>query len=312
MTKIHIWLGTFDNEGDFEKYFDTTPYLRAWAKYNNEPPKDGDTNTEPDDELVCDFCKEIGVTTIDEDFLYAFYEPSGNFDLLLSRIPANLKKITQAYKDKGITHANTFIVYTANELEDAHPEQSKGMIYIGEFLEATPTPLVEDENTRIGYSDIIFLGKIDTDKETFLEYFNQGDYMKELDEYQSGKSKKKPSKKFSCNFCRDINVTYYIPEYTTIYFAEEPVKIEQLASKSISHAELAERVISLVNNNQYPEKIFNVLVHIEQHKTKKANEEPKIKIYPAELLEQYTLPKGYVIEKDSYNGLRYVGNFAWE
>ncbi|MCS3868602.1 guanylate kinase [Chryseobacterium ginsenosidimutans] len=38
MSKLHIWLGNFGSEKEFEKYLNQKKYLEAWAVYDNEPP----------------------------------------------------------------------------------------------------------------------------------------------------------------------------------------------------------------------------------------------------------------------------------
>lgn len=58
MSKIMIWVGQFDSEADFEKYMDQSAFRQWWKDYD-----------EDNKELRCQFCKELGVMSYDEDFL---------------------------------------------------------------------------------------------------------------------------------------------------------------------------------------------------------------------------------------------------
>lgn len=307
MSKNHIWIGTFSSEKEFEKYIDQTAYFQAWNKYNNEPLDEGEENIEPSDELRCPFCKEIGMSAYDEDFLICHFEQSGDFNALLSRIPANLKRFLAACEEKGVRNGNTFFCYVAEEIsKEEHPEKSKGMIYIGEFPESKPTPLVEDEASRLGLEDVVWVGNIFETREAFMQHFDQSEYMLQLS------NKKKTKEPFSCDFCKNINIPYCLPENIQIYFADKPESAKSILTKAISNKKLLESVLSDIEDKFPADTKLNVVVHIVEHASKKEKEEPKVKIYPKELLGQYKTPKGYVEEKDSYNGLTYIGKFSWD
>ena len=60
--KILIWIGQFDSEVDFTQYLDQSKFLQWWKKYD-----------EDNLELSCQFCKELGISSYDEDFLIIKY-----------------------------------------------------------------------------------------------------------------------------------------------------------------------------------------------------------------------------------------------
>ena len=307
MNKNHIWIGTFQSAKEFEQYMDQSAYLQAWEKYNNEPLQEGEEDIEPSDELRCTFCKEIGMESYDEDFLQIHFEPSENFDALLSRLPAKLKKVLSACNEKGVTGGNALICYSTKEVSsDEYPEKSRGMVYIGAFAEAIPTPLVEDEDTRLGLEDCIWVGLISESKKTWMKYFDQKEYLSLL------ANEKKPKERFSCAFCCDINTPCYLPENIQIFYADKPDRIQTIIEQAIPNQRLANLVIDDVGKRFSRNAKINAVVHLVEHTTRSEKEEPKVKIYPKELMGQYPTPKKYVEEKESYNGLIFIGKFAWE
>jgi hypothetical protein len=66
MKNLHIWVGNFKNENEFENFLDQKKYLEAWAVYDNESPTGNEKqDAEPSTELRCNFCKEINIDTYD-------------------------------------------------------------------------------------------------------------------------------------------------------------------------------------------------------------------------------------------------------
>lgn len=103
MSKIMIWVGQFDSEADFEKYMDQSAFRHWWKEYD-----------EDNEEMRCQFCKELGVMDYDEDFLIMKYAPTGLLELL-NLIPADTQKINQAVAGNGIEKANAAIMYNCGE-----------------------------------------------------------------------------------------------------------------------------------------------------------------------------------------------------
>lgn len=99
---------------------------------------------------------------------------------------------------------------------------------------------------------------------------------------------------------------------TVIFFFSDTLKnIPEILNEAIPYTNLRERLLFDLEQLFPIDAKFNVLVHFVEHETIKPKEEPKFKIYPQELLKQYPLPKGFIEEKDNYNGLKYVGAFDW-
>lgn len=103
MSKIMIWVGQFDSEADFEKYMDQSAFRQWWKDYD-----------EDNKELRCQFCKELGVMSYDEDFLIMKFTSDGLAGLL-NLIPADTQKISLSMADKNITMANAVICYNCRE-----------------------------------------------------------------------------------------------------------------------------------------------------------------------------------------------------
>ena len=82
MSKIMIWVGQFDSEADFEKYMDQSAFRQWWKDFD-----------EDNKELRCQFCKELGVMSYDEDFLIMKFTSDGLAGLL-NLIPADTQKIS--------------------------------------------------------------------------------------------------------------------------------------------------------------------------------------------------------------------------
>jgi hypothetical protein len=254
MSKLYIWIGTFEDEKAFERYYD------------------GEDSA---------FSREIGAN-IDYDFMAAIYRE--DWLRLLSIVPAKYDAFQKALKEKGVTQGNALIYHNKSELRSAKPENSESMTFIGCFDEAKPTPLITDEESRLGFTDIIWAGKSTQSRDEFMKYFEQGGA-----------------------FCSDINRTSYDPEKLTIYFTEKVEDINLLI-KQIKNDSLRNRLLQYFERNEL--KNVNVLVHYAQDGTHAAKS--KIQIYPLKLLNRYPLPKGYTAEIESYNGLKYIGSFGWE
>lgn len=79
-----------------------------------------------------------------------------------------------------------------------------------------------------GLEYMIWIGRTEKSREEFMEYFNQDIYMKELEAYNSCQAKKRPNPEHRCQFCKDIDIKYYYPEFlkvTIIDYLEDPFKM---------------------------------------------------------------------------------------
>ena len=202
-----IWVGQFDSEADFEKYMNQSAFRQWWKEYD-----------EDNEELRCQFCKELGVTSYDEDFLIMKYCSQG-LNGLLNLIPTETKKLAEAIAAKGIFQANAVICYNVMEgISPKRAEKATRVTFLGSFLFKPDTDGTNASTAGLHY--MTWIGLTNKSKEEFMEYFNQEEYLKELIDYENGKTKKRPDPELRCQFCKDLNIKYYHPEFLKITFSE--------------------------------------------------------------------------------------------
>ena len=117
---MHIWLGTFGSKKDLEKYLDQKKYMEAWSVYDHEPPTGNEAeDAEPDPELRCDFCKEAGLDTYDEDLMIIkFYETPVDYKTVAHDIIVDDKAFEALCEKFKINSFNSVIAYGDNDLND--------------------------------------------------------------------------------------------------------------------------------------------------------------------------------------------------
>ena len=207
MSKIMIWVGQFDSEADFEKYMDQSAFRKWWKEYD-----------EDNKEMRCQFCKELGVMDYDEDFLIMKYAPAGLLELL-NFIPADTQKINQAVVGNGIEKANVAIMYNCREgISTQKAANAVSVSFLGTFdFDLNPTGTTA---STAGLKYMTWIGHTDKSETEFMEYFNQDQYLKELEDYESGQTKKRPNPEHRCQFCKDLGIKFYYPEFLRIKIDE--------------------------------------------------------------------------------------------
>ena len=198
-----IWVGQFDSEADFEKYMDQSAFRQWWKEYD-----------EDNKELRCQFCKELGVMDYDEDSLIMKYSSEG-LENLLNVIPADTDKIKEILRAKKITVANAAIMYNSHEgISLQKATNTVSVSFLGSFIfELNPTGTTA---STAGLKYMTWIGHTDKNETEFMEYFNQEQYLKELEAYESGQSKKRPNPEHRCQFCKDLGIKFYYPEFLRI------------------------------------------------------------------------------------------------
>lgn len=94
------------------------------------------------------------------------------------------------------------------------------MTYLGTFeFELSPEGM---QGSNAGLEYMIWIGTTAKSREEFMEYFNQDEYMKEIRDYEEGRTKKRPNPEHRCQFCKDVNIKYYYPEFLTVEIKDEP------------------------------------------------------------------------------------------
>ena len=292
MSKIMIWVGQFESEDDFEKYMDQTDFRNWWSEHD-----------EDNKELSAPFCKELGVTEYDEDFLIMKYAPEGMSELL-NLIPADTAKIREAMEAKGVNDCNAVVCYECcSGISPKKALNATSVKYLGSFqFELNPEGA---EGSMANWEFFIWLGTTDKSREEFMEYFNQDEYMKQVEAYESGQTKKRPNPELRCQFCKDIDIKYYYPEFLTV--------------KILDHCEDSFKLVRDVIQSKYiPD--WAIQHHIDRSQIKSANcvfcyvpngyndKKKNQKIYIRRKDSSF-VPKKYIDELPSYNGIKYLSGF---
>ena len=301
MSKIMIWVGQFDTEADFEKYMDQSAFRQWWKEYD-----------EDNEEMRCQFCKELGVMDYDEDFLVMKYASAGIIDLL-NLIPANTEKISKVITEKGIEKANAVVCYNCREgISSKKAETASSMTYLGSFEFELSSDGVSDSTAGLRY--MIWIGTTDKSRDEFMEYFNQDEYMKEIRDYEEGRTKKRPNPDHRCQFCKDLNIKFYNPEFLRINIDEAHVmnSIQLVQSVIMDNNILDIWVEKSLNRHGFNDDSNNcVFCYIPNgFRDKKKNQ--KIFILKESMKGSLGIPKKYIEEITDYNGLCYLTTFMWE
>lgn len=74
MNNKHLWTKQVTSNSLLETYLDQSIYLKAWAKYDHEPPTGNESeHAEPSPNLRCQFREDAGMDTYDEDMMVFRY-----------------------------------------------------------------------------------------------------------------------------------------------------------------------------------------------------------------------------------------------
>jgi hypothetical protein len=288
MSKLHVWIGTFQSEKEFKGYIDQSEYLKAWKMYNNgDDEYEGED--EPNENLRCLFCKETNMDTYDEDFIVTqFNDKSHDIKQLISVAPADADKLTKACKRLKLEKGNALIYYSADELEKSNASKCKTMTYLGVFEQTTPV-VVGGEGLQ-GLNNHLWAGVTQKTKEQFLEYFKQ-----------DGKE---------CQFCKDVGINNYNPNALYVYHGKMDCA-ENVIESTVPDKNLFDTMFEELENLNL-EKVNAMFCYVDN-----AYRDPKkdktFLIYKKEF-EQYNIKKTkkFIDEKDEYNDLKYIGNFSWD
>ena len=297
MSKIMIWVGQFDSEADFEKYMDQSAFRKWWKEYD-----------EDNKEMRCQFCKELGVMDYDEDFLIMKYAPAGLLELL-NFIPADTQKINQAVVGNGIEKANVAIMYNCREgISTQKAANAVSVSFLGTFdFDLNPTGTTA---STAGLKYMTWIGHTDKSETEFMEYFNQDEYMKEIRDYEEGRTKKRPNPEHRCQFCKDVNIKYYYPEFLTVEIKDEPENPFNLVRMMIDNKLVLDWYIES-DIDEYHIKPSNCIVCYIPNGFKDNKRNQKIFIKKKNY-DSYETPKKFVDELDSYNGIQYLETYIAE
>ena len=162
---MHIWLGTFGSKEEFEKYLDQRKYLEAWTVYDNEPPTGNEAeDAEPGPELRCDFCKELGLDTYDEDLMVMkYYKIPVDHKTVAHDILADEKEFESLCKKIKAGSFNSVIAYDDNGLNEKAALGSRTVKYIGKLPSASDEDLSGDSSFHY-----LWVGENKLDKKNIL------------------------------------------------------------------------------------------------------------------------------------------------
>lgn len=301
MSKMLVWIGQFGQESDFEKYMDQTAFYKWWKEYDEDNKK-----------LCCQFCKELGIMNYDSDFLIMKYSSIG-LEGLLNVIPVDTDEIRAALKKNNIKEANAAILYNCNE--DISYQKAKNAVsvaYLGAFtFELNPVGTTE---TTAGLRYMTWIGKIDKSRDEFMEYFNQDLYLKELDAYESGQTKKRPSLEHRCQFCKDIGIKFYFSDFLRIKIDETCTmnSVQLIQSVIMDNNVLDCWVEKSLNRNGLNNASNNCAFCYVPNGFRDKKKNQKVFILKENMKGHLGIPKKYVEEIADYNGLRYLSTFEWE
>lgn len=294
MSKIMIWVGQFPSEADFEKYMDQSDFYKWWKEYD-----------EDNKEMRCPFCKELGIMSYDEDFLIMKFAPTGMSELL-NLIPADTDKIRQAISDAGITDCNAVICYECRQgISPKKAENTTSVKYLGSFEFEMYTE--GDAGSKAGLEYLIWIGTTAKSYEEFMEYFDQDEYMKQVVAYDSGETKKRPNKDLRCQFCKDIDIKYYYPEFLKIEILDHLENPFDMVKRMIDNSLIPDLYIEIDIDEEKIKPSNCIFCYIPNgFKDKKKNQNIFIK---KKDYDDYETPKKHVIELPNYNGIKYLGSY---
>lgn len=299
MAKMMFWAGYFPTKDEFEKYMDQTAFYQWWKEYD-----------EDNLELRCQFCKELGIESYDEDFLIMKYlEESSDIQDFIDYVPAKNDLIRAEVERIGLTQANALICYDkGKDIPMTLVENPTSMSYLGLFNYSTKE--IMSRFSTIGMKFSMFVGTITQTKEEFMEYFNQDAYMEELRRYENGETKKKPNPDLRCQFCKDVGITHYYPEFLKIKFADEEVDAASLLNKVVIEKNIQELIPFLLREVQVS--IANCAFCYIANGFRNKKLDLIINIYQKDNPSCTGRKKGAIDELDNYNGLKYIGSYSWE
>lgn len=300
MAKMMFWVGYFPTEEDFEKYMDQTEFYQWWSKYD-----------EDNSELRCQFCKELGISSYDEDFsIMKYLKESDKIQDCIDFIPANNELLRPAFEKLSLKKANAVICYTkGHEIKDNVVDKATSVSYLGVFDYSTKEIMSRFSTSGMRFST--FLGITNKSEAEFMEYFNQETYLEELRRYESGETKKRPNPDLRCQFCKDVGITHYHPEFLKIKFTKEPSDPLYMVREVVTEKCFSDfLLLSAIKKKNIKSANCAFCYVANGFRDKKLDQH--INIYKKNSPMLIKRKKNDLDELDSYNGLSFLGSFAWE
>jgi len=150
MKSIHLWAGYIASRALLETYLDQNIYLKAWAKYDHEPPTGNpEEDAEPSPNLRCQFCKDTGMDIYDEDMMICtYYDRQVDIDVIAKDILVDAAQLGKLLKKNKLENYNAVIAYDDNSLKPKKPSHPTLLKYLGK-LDDSELPI--GSNTGISH-----------------------------------------------------------------------------------------------------------------------------------------------------------------
>lgn len=297
MAKMMCWVGWFPTKKDFNDFAEQGTYLQDEYDTPTSAPS---------------FYNELNGGDFDLDFsILKYLDKSDDLEEFAKFVPIKTNLFLSECQAKGLTKANSLICYKRRAgITEEQASSVSSVAYIG--IHEYSTREIESRFSTAGMEFSTFVGTTDKSKEEFMKYFDQSEYMQELQDYQAGRSKKKPNPELRCQFCKDVGLDFYYPELLNIAFSDKliPVNAEILSRKVILEPMLH----------------YNLPRRLQEKGIEKANcafcyvangfrnrlLDKHIYIYMKNTPELIKRKKKDIDELDNYNGLFFLGSIIWE
>ena len=163
-----------------------------------------------------------------------------------------------------------------------------------------------------GLKYMTWIGHTDKSETEFMEYFNQEQYLKELEEYETGQIKKRPNPEHRCQFCKDLGIKFYYPEFLRIKID----KTKTMNSVQLVQSVIKDDKITIIEDSLNEERLYkssnNCAFCYIPNGFKDKKKDQNIYILTESRKGLLSVPKKYVEDIGSYNGLSYLATFMWE
>ena len=143
-----------------------------------------------------------------------------------------------------------------------------------------------------------------------MEYFNQDEYMKEIRDYEEGRTKKRPNPDHRCQFCKDIGIKFYYPEFLKVEVLDHLENPFEMVKRMINNQFVPDWVIELYIKEEHVSASNCIVCYIPNgFKDKKKNQNIYIK---KKSYGDSDVPKKHIEELEDYNGIKYLEWFKAE
>ncbi|WP_316846932.1 immunity 22 family protein [Pedobacter psychrodurus] len=131
----HLWAGKIESERLLETYLDQNIYLKAWAAYDHGPSIGGhDEDSEPSPTLRCQFCKETGLDTYDEDLMiFKYYDDLVDINTIARDSQVDTEQLRKLFKKNKMETCNAIIAYQDKSLNPKQFSYQGLLRYLGQL-----------------------------------------------------------------------------------------------------------------------------------------------------------------------------------